>query len=223
MKLKRVPYAKFRANGGYDYFEKLLQQKVNAHSVGRGKRRCAVQRLSVRARAGGRQARTSPSSSCASRRTIAPSSRRSAPPWCRRRGSEIYTALERNVVDGYGWPIQGIDELGLLPVTKRRLEPSFFVAPNEILVNLDVWKKLTPEQRKVLDDAAAWVKTWLDQYEIDENEKAKKLQADSGIKVVTFNDKDAARYLEIAYDTGWQEIMKIAPEHGPRLRELMSS
>jgi TRAP-type mannitol/chloroaromatic compound transport system substrate-binding protein len=24
-------------------------------------------------------------------------------------GSEIYTAMERNIVDGYGWPIQGID------------------------------------------------------------------------------------------------------------------
>jgi TRAP-type C4-dicarboxylate transport system substrate-binding protein len=85
-----------------------------------------------------------------------------------------------------------------------------------------VWNRLSPAQKRVLDDAAAWVETWLDQYEIEESEKAKKLQADNGIKVVTLNSKDAEQYLKIAYDTGWQEIMKIAPEHGPRLRELMS-
>ena len=50
--------------------------------------------------------------------------------------SEIYTSMERNVVDGYGWPDLGNRRAGLLPVTKRRLEPGFFVAPNEILVNL---------------------------------------------------------------------------------------
>lgn len=221
MKLKTIPYAKFRANGGYEYFERLLQQKVNAHWVGRGKGDVPFNvYLSERAPVvekpdfSGLKLRVSPNYRAffsALGATLVQT-----------QGSEIYTALERSVVDGYGWPIQGIDELGLLPVTKRRLEPSFFVAPNEILVNLNVWNRLTPAQRKVLDDAAAWVETWLDQYEIEENEKAKKLQADNGIKVVTLNSKDAEQYLKIAYDTGWQEIMKIAPEHAARLRELMS-
>ena len=62
--------------------------------------------------------------------------------------SEIYTALERGVVDGYGWPIQGIDELGLVPVTRFRIDPGFFVAPNEVLINLDVWKKLGDERKR---------------------------------------------------------------------------
>jgi len=221
MKLKRISYAKFRANGGYDFYDNLVQKKVNAKWVGRAKgdvpfnvylseRAPVVEKPDFK----GLKLRVSPNYRAffsALGATLVQT-----------QGSEIYTAMERNVVDGYGWPIQGIDELGLLPVTKRRIEPGFFVAPNEILVNLNVYNKLNSTQKKVLDDAAAWVETWLDKYEIDENEKAKKLQADNGIKVVTLTGVDAEKYLKIAYDSSWDEIMKIAPENGPRLRQLMS-
>jgi TRAP-type C4-dicarboxylate transport system substrate-binding protein len=221
MKLKRIPYAEFRKNGGYEFFDKLCQQKVNAKWVARGKgdvpfnvyfsgRAPAVEKPDFK----GLKLRVSPNYRAfftALGATLVQT-----------QGSEIYTAMERNVVDGYGWPIQGIDELGLLPVTKRRLEPGFYVAPNEILVNLDVYNKLGAPQKKVLDDAAAWVETWLDKYEIDENEKAKKLQADNGIKTVTLSPEDAKTYLKIAYDSGWEEIKKIAPDNFERLRKLMS-
>lgn len=221
MKLKRIPYSEFRARGGYDYFDKLLAQKVNAHWIARGKGDVAFNLyLSERA-----PVVDKPDFSKLKLR-VSPNYRAFftalGATLVQTQGSEIYTAMERNVVDGYGWPLQGIDELGLLTVTKRRLEPSFFVAPNEVLINRDVWNRLSPAQRKVLDDASAWVETWLDKYESEENEKALKLQAENGIKPVTMSEKDAAEYIRIAYETGWQEIMKIAPEHGPRLRELMS-
>src|SRR4029079_13995057 len=38
---------------------------------------------------------------------------------------EVYTALERGVVDGYGWPVTGIFDLGWEKVTKFRVEPAF--------------------------------------------------------------------------------------------------
>jgi TRAP-type transport system periplasmic protein len=126
MKLKRVSYAKFRANGGYEFLNQLLNQKVNAHWVARGKGDVPFNvYFSERAPAvdkpdfSGLKLRVSPNYRAfftALGATLVQT-----------QGSEIYTALERNVVDGYGWPIQGIDELGLLPVTKRRLEPGFFV------------------------------------------------------------------------------------------------
>ena len=39
---------------------------------------------------------------------------------------EVYTALERGVVDGYGWPVTGIFDLGWDKVTKFRMEPPFY-------------------------------------------------------------------------------------------------
>src|SRR5436305_1122673 len=37
MKLKRIPYAEFRKRGGYEFFDKLLEEKVNAHWIARAK------------------------------------------------------------------------------------------------------------------------------------------------------------------------------------------
>jgi TRAP-type C4-dicarboxylate transport system substrate-binding protein len=222
MKLKRVPYAKFRENGGYAAFDGLMQKKVNAKWVGRGKGDVPFNLyLSEKAvftdkpDLHGLKLRVSPNYR-AFFTALGATLVQTQP-------SEIYTSMERNVVDGYGWPIQGIDELGLLPVTKRRIEPSFFVAPNEIMVNLDVYNKLTAAQKKVLDDSAAWVETWLDKYEAEENAKAKKLQADNGIKTVEMSAADAEKYLKIAYDSSWEEIRKIAGDGGMAFRKYMAS
>ena len=70
---------------------------------------------------------------------------------------EVYTALERGVVDGYGWPVNGIFDLGWDKVTKFRLEPAFYSVEVNVLVNLDTWKALSDAQRKVLNDAALWL------------------------------------------------------------------
>ena len=57
---------------------------------------------------------------------------------------EVYTALERGVVDGYGWPIGGIFDNNWHERTKYRVEPGFYDVEVSLLVNLDVWKRLTP-------------------------------------------------------------------------------
>ena len=40
---------------------------------------------------------------------------------------EVYTALERGVVDGYGWPIGGIFDLNWHEKTKYRIDPGFMM------------------------------------------------------------------------------------------------
>src|SRR5882672_4514930 len=63
---------------------------------------------------------------------------------------EVYTALERGVVDGYGWPVSGIFDLGWDKVTKYRREPGFYSVEVNVLVKFDAWKALTDAQRKLL-------------------------------------------------------------------------
>lgn len=221
IKLARAPIQKLRQNGGYEYLNGLINQKVNAQFLGQGKGY-----VPFHVYLGARAAKVEGPNFSQLKLRVTPNYRAffaslgatlvQAPP------SEIYTALERGVVDGYGWPIQGIDELGLVPVTKFRIDPGFFVAPNEILVNLDVWKKLTEPQKKVLHDAVIWTESWLDSYEKEENEKARKLQADAKIQVITFTGQDAEKYIKTAYDSAWKEVIETSPEHGPKLRELLS-
>src|SRR5690348_2563199 len=135
---------------------------------------------------------------------------------------EVYTSLERGVVDGYGWPITGIFDLGWHEKTKYRVDPGFYTAEVSVLVNKAVWDKLTDAQRAVLRKAA-------DQGEAEaaaefaaENAKDTKRQADAGIQTIKFSDADAQAYRAKAYQAGWDGIIKQSPEHGPKLKEFFS-
>jgi TRAP-type C4-dicarboxylate transport system substrate-binding protein len=132
---------------------------------------------------------------------------------------EVYTALERGVVDGYGWPITGIFDLGWEKVTKYRMEPPFYRVEVGVLVNLDVWKGLTDAQRKVLNDAALWLEG-LD----SENEALIKAerekQAKAGIQPIEFSATDSKAFLAKANDVGWASVIKRSPENGAKLRQL---
>jgi TRAP-type C4-dicarboxylate transport system substrate-binding protein len=132
---------------------------------------------------------------------------------------EVYTALERGVVDGYGWPVSGIFDLGWEKVTKFRVEPAFYSVEVNVLVNQDTWKSLTDAQRKVLTDAAAWLEG-LDA-ENDAMIKAERdRQTAAGIQALDFGPDASKAFLVKANDVAWASVIKRAPETGPKLRAL---
>jgi TRAP-type C4-dicarboxylate transport system substrate-binding protein len=132
---------------------------------------------------------------------------------------EVYTALERGVVDGYGWPITGIFDLGWDKVTKFRLEPPFYSVEVNVLVNLDVWKGLTDAQRRVLSEAALWLEA-LDGENPAAIKAERERQRAAGIETLDFGEAAARAFLARAYDVAWQSVIKRAPESGTKLRQL---
>ena len=132
---------------------------------------------------------------------------------------EVYTALERGVVDGYGWPVTGIFDLGWDKVTKYRLEPAFYSVEVNVLVNLDVWKGLSDAQRKVLNEAALWLEG-----RDTENDAVIKLererQAKAGIEPLDFGPAESAKFVQRANDVAWDTVIKRSPEIGAKLRQL---
>jgi TRAP-type C4-dicarboxylate transport system substrate-binding protein len=135
---------------------------------------------------------------------------------------EVYTALERGVVDGYGWPVTGIFDLGWEKVTKFRLEPAFYSVEVNVLVNLDVWKGLTDAQRKVLSDAALWLEA-LDSENAAVIKSERDRQAAAGIQAIDFGDAEGKKFLAKANDVAWQSVIRRAPETGPKLRQLAAN
>ncbi|MDQ5849076.1 MAG: TRAP transporter substrate-binding protein DctP, partial [Pseudomonadota bacterium] len=134
---------------------------------------------------------------------------------------EVYTALERGVVDGYGWPIQGIFDLNWHEKTKFRVDPGFYNAEVSIVMNLDAWKKLSPTQRSFVEKQAleldrmnsVWKKI---------NEEDTKRQAQAGIQTISFDPATSKAYFEKAYDVAWASAIKASPEHGPQMKKLLS-
>jgi len=132
---------------------------------------------------------------------------------------EVYTALERGVADGYGWPITGIFDLGWDKVTKFRMEPPFYSVEVNVLVNLDAWKGLSDAQRKLLNDAALWLEGLDSEKEADIKAERER-QAAAGIQSLDFGPATSKAFLDRAYEVAWQSVTKRAPDTGPKLRQL---
>jgi TRAP-type transport system periplasmic protein len=132
---------------------------------------------------------------------------------------EVYTALERGVVDGYGWPVTGIFDLGWEKVTKFRLEPAFYSVEVNVLVNLDTWRGLNDAQRKVLSDSALWLEG-LDSENTAIIKSERDRQAAAGIQPIDFGAQEGKRFLDRANEVAWQSVIRRAPETGPKLRQL---
>ena len=65
--------------------------------------------------------------------------------------TEVYSALERNVVDGYCWPSVGIRDWGWDKQTKYVVDPGFYQVPNPLLMNVNARNKLPEEASESFD------------------------------------------------------------------------
>ena len=134
---------------------------------------------------------------------------------------EVYTALERGVVDGYAWPLVGIFDLGWADKTKFRVDPGFYAIELGVVFNLASWNKLNAQQKAFLTKQAEWLEAQnVEMGKVDGPADAKK-QADAGIQVIKLDDAQSKIFLKAAYDGGWEQIVKASPTKGPQLRALM--
>jgi TRAP-type C4-dicarboxylate transport system substrate-binding protein len=134
---------------------------------------------------------------------------------------EVYTALERGVVDGYGWPIHGLFDLNWQEHTKFRVDPGFYNAEVSLIVNLDKWKALTQAQRAYLTKQALAFEAQNEEWGKYNAEEAQR-QAKAGIQTIRFDAATSRQYVDKAYEVGWASIIKVSPEHGPKMKELFS-
>ena len=134
---------------------------------------------------------------------------------------EVYTALERGVVDGYGWPINGIFDFNWHEKTKFRVDPGFYSAEVSLVMNLDKWKALTPAQRDVLMRNVIALENANDSWK-KVNDDDTRRQAQVGIQTITFDAATSKKFYDQAYDIAWTNLIKASPTYGPQLKRLFS-
>jgi TRAP-type C4-dicarboxylate transport system substrate-binding protein len=133
---------------------------------------------------------------------------------------EVYTALERGVVDGYGWPITGVFDLGWNEKTKYRVDPGFYTTEVSALINRNSWNRLSDAQKNILRKAAEQGEAEAVAEFAQENERETKRQAAAGIETIRFEGDAAGAYVAKAYQAGWDGVIRLSPAAGPKLKEL---
>lgn len=134
--------------------------------------------------------------------------------------SEVYTALERGTVDGYGWAYLGVKDFGWYEVSKYVIDHPFYSLDTSILFNKEVWDGLPADVRAELETIGADLEVAVEKRREVENAKEDKLLKDVGMEFVRFPDDVARDYVEAAYTERWSKLMEKSPELGEKLRAL---
>jgi TRAP-type C4-dicarboxylate transport system substrate-binding protein len=217
LKLSETTAAEQRANGGYDLINKIWAEKANMRYVAKVVEftpfHLYLNKKIDKPDLTGLKIRITPvyrdffQAMGASVMTTAP--------------GEVYTALERGVIDGYGWPIHALFDLNWQEKTKYRVDPGFYNAEVSLIMNLDKYKSLPAKARQFLDQEALAYEKQNDFWKSYNQNEAKR-QADAGIQTISFDAATSKSYVEKAKDIGWAAAIKSAPVYGPQLKKVLA-
>jgi len=136
--------------------------------------------------------------------------------------SEMYTAVERGVVDGFMWPQWGPTGFAMQEVTKYRIDPGVFNIEQMACVNLDVWNKIPEhlqsimiEEFKVMEGIGT-ARAYLDM------EREWGVMEAAGMSILTLPPDDAKKFYDLAFESTWAYVLESAPEYALKLKELSS-
>ncbi len=136
------------------------------------------------------------------------------------KSSEIYTAVQRGTVQGFGWVDVSLVPLGLHKIAKYRVTPNYYQTNTVVTANPASLKELTREQRDTLEQFALEYETtavhWMEKQRRAEEKQIKA----AGVKDIALTGAAAAKYLDIAHSEIWKQL-KERSEYHDRLRPLM--
>jgi TRAP-type C4-dicarboxylate transport system substrate-binding protein len=208
-----------RAAGVNDYLETIHNKKANAHMLGRtgtGSKfhMFLADPIKTVDDLKGRKLRVSPTN-IPFMKTIGVVPIGMPPP-------EVYTAMERGVVNGYILPPGTIRDFGLIPVSKFMVVPGFYEPCQFVLVNLDAWKKLPPHLQELLTEkvqefAKANIKAQHDKLDVEFADFKKQ-----GMTFIELSPEESQKLLGLANKALFDTVSAKAPEEAKKIKEMIT-
>ena len=135
---------------------------------------------------------------------------------------DIYTAMERGVVDGYILPPATIKDFGLVKPSKYMVFPGFYQPVIFILVNLDKWNQLPAHLQELLTRQAEACAHYFFKNIADELQKDLGDFQKEGMTFIKLDPPEAKKFSKMAYDALLNTVMKKAPEESAKIRDLIT-
>lgn len=215
--LSQIPAWQERQTGAYDLWVKAFREKVNAEYLG-SLNSLVPFRLFLNKKITGIEG-------------LKGLKIRVAPlymPWIKALGAnpitippmEIYTAMQRGVVDGFVWPAYAIPGLGWHEVTKYEVIPGAFQIEPATIVNLDKFNALPKDLQAVLKNVTEIMEGIDTARSLLRMEEDWKVMSAAGMQKLVLPPVDAKKFVDLAYSVTWDYVIKQAPKYGPEMRKL---
>lgn len=125
---------------------------------------------------------------------------------------EVYTALERGMVDGLGWPNFSFLDLGWSDYAKYQVDHPMIANQNAaILVNLDRWNEIPAQEQQAILQATAEYEHRMVEHFAAAVEAERQEREQLGIKTITFSPEAGRAFEARAEEVQWEYIRERVP------------
>jgi TRAP-type C4-dicarboxylate transport system substrate-binding protein len=138
--------------------------------------------------------------------------------------SELYSALEKGVIDGCAQTAFGPLDLRLYEVAKYQLRPMYGEVVQPFLSNIDSWNKLPKDlqdliTRTTMETEEESRKTLIVQLQKDDAELVR-----LGMKFSNLPLQEGEKLQRAFYERSWDElVLKYSPDIGPKLKKAVEN
>ena len=137
--------------------------------------------------------------------------------------AEVYTALDKGLVDGAAWPSFGAYNYRWYEVAKHIMKPTFGVGTQLFFMNLAAWNKLTDAERAIITKAGEKLEdVYYAEYKrmVDEEDK---LLIGKGMTISELGPEQKAKVQDAWAQGLWDMSMKKNAKDTEALRQLAIS
>jgi TRAP-type transport system periplasmic protein len=123
---------------------------------------------------------------------------------------DVYLALGRGTVEGFTWPTyDGFTNFGWQEVSKFMIAHPLYRNGISILVNLNKWKALPDDAKKIMYEAAAKTQAWAGDFVSGHQEEQIKKMKTAGMQVIEFSPAEAKRWESTSRDALWAHFKSV--------------
>jgi TRAP-type C4-dicarboxylate transport system substrate-binding protein len=138
--------------------------------------------------------------------------------------AEVYTALERGVVDGLGWPDVGLVDFGFHEILKYVVLPSFWRYPSGfVLMRAKAYDGLPDDLKKILTDTMVEIEKETPAVFNKNALKDAEAMKRAGMQTIMLSEEDWRKTQQRHWEQGVKNLLLgPCPKYGQELMELMS-
>ncbi|WP_153731417.1 TRAP transporter substrate-binding protein DctP [Sporosarcina obsidiansis] len=135
---------------------------------------------------------------------------------------DVYTALERGMVDGFAFPILGPRDNGWTEVTEYIIDEPFLNIGSSIVMNAKMLDSLSAETKeRVIQLTEEFENEMITYFEEKEKEEMKLIK-NAGVESIKLNKKDSEKFQQVVHDSTWKVIKeKVSSEDFTKLQSFL--
>jgi hypothetical protein len=118
--------------------------------------------------------------------------------------SDIYSAFERGMIDGFTEGARGMVGASLHEVVDYVVGPPVFNTDHVVIMNLNTWNSLSQNAQTIIEETMKEADVWLLDQSLQQLTGNFQDMLDEGVEHIEWSTSDTEWYINIVYDEAWR-------------------